>query len=519
MDNDVIEQLEHPKLLPAKKDEMKKTAAKLKELGKEWRKDHAARDKDGKIKRLFHVPLREIADMIENNLTFARVVDRIESRKDRATAPLMFQDKDEGIYIHDTALLLDLINKVERNTDENGAKKVLYWLLRDSDYKQRTKAKYLVPVGNGVYNRNTDQLESYENYVFTSKVCTDYVNNPTVPSLNGWRIDKWIENDICENNPEKETLFWQAAYCIANPSDNKKGSLMFVDDGRGNTGKGTVQELFTQLVGVDNRANLSIEEFEDDFKIAEAVNAALIVGDDNNPNSYIKDSRKLKSIIAKENILINPKFEKPFSFTITAFSIQSMNGMSRFKDTSEALYDRFRVLKFNKRYEDNEVDLNVKDKYVRDKRVLEWVLYKALHVKPFSRLIKTQESNQIIHDSQINGDPVREFISEHMGEFKSTAIPSAALFNIFRTVYQSENGKATQLSQRAFTAHAKALTPKHGWSYEKDTRVKDGWNEADKEYFMHRYDVNYLRGMGNGYSYPFTVSHNDKGVFVKTENR
>lgn len=299
-EDDIFEELERANKTGKKhcKDEMAKLNHDLEQAGKDWRSKNARRDKDGNIKKVFHVPLRVIADLMEESLNFARVVDRINSRKERATAPLMFQDKDEGIYVHDTALLLDLINKIERNTDENGAKKILYWLTRDADYKQRTKQKYLVPVGNGVYNLRTSQLESYKGYTFTSKVQTNYVDKPPVPSLNGWRIDNWIKNDICENNPEKEKLFWQATYCVANPSDNKKGCLLFVDDGRGNTGKGTVQELFTQLVGEDNRANLSIEEFEDDFKLAEAVNAALIVGDDNNPNSYIKDSRKLKSIIA-----------------------------------------------------------------------------------------------------------------------------------------------------------------------------------------------------------------------------
>lgn len=481
----------------------------------DYRRANATKNKDGFLKTKPITP-RTCANILEKYFEFARIVENPTSTKDRATAPLMYFDTDKGIYIHDSNLILDIVSKVEKSIDKNGGDKILYWLLHESPYKQRTTNKNRIPVGNGVFNMITKELENYDKYVFTSKIDTNYIDNPSEPNKNGWTPSQWITQDICEGDTEKEKLFWQSIYCAVNPNDNKKGALMLVDDGQGNTGKGTFQELITQLVGKDNRADLKMEQFQNDFKVSKAVNASLIVGDDNTPNDYIKDPSNLKSIIAKESILYNPKFEKPFSATITAFVVQSMNGMPQFKDKSGALFDRFRILKFNKRYEGKELNTNVKDVYVKDKGVLEWLLYHALQVKPFKRMIKTKESNAVIHNSRVDDNPLLAFVEDHLEEFTSERIPTIALFNIYRTVYNAENGKKTLYSQRKFTTQVKPLMAQKGWEYLKNGRVSDGWNEEDKEHFYKKYDTNYLQGTGKGYLYQFTIEPTDRGVFIKT---
>lgn len=503
---------------------IKKLKHVLSSIGNSWRSKHAIKDKKGKVTKTMHVPPRTCADILEDVMDFARIVDDVHSRKQRSTAPLMFFDKEEKIYIHDNSELMDLINSLEKYIDERGAKRILYWLYREAPFKQRTQSKNLVAVGNGVYDLEKRRLISnyfpndHNDFVFTTKVTTDYVDTPIEPEFDGWKLSKWIKNDVCENNVKKEKLFYQAIYCAINPNDNKKGALLLVDDGKGNTGKGTVQQLITNLVGADNRANLKLNQFENGFLVTSAVNSSLIVGDDNNPRDYIEDSSNLKSIIAKENILYNPKNEAPFSATITAFIVESMNGMPRFKDTTPANFDRFRALKFNKRYGDAEVNPDVKDKYIYDKRVLEWLLNKALHVSSFRRMIKTEESNQIINGACVESDPILEFVQDYLDEFSSRKIPVRALFNIYRTIYQYENGKKSTISQRAFTSRIKPLMAQKGWKYRKDSRIgQNSWNEKDKDHFMHKYDVSYLRGQGNGYMYPFTVEPDDRGYFENTE--
>lgn len=487
----------------------------MKSVGNNYRQRNADKDENGQVKKARPIPPREVAYLLEKQLEFGRIVDDVNNSAERATAELMYRDPNSGIFVHNEADLRNYINAIECHTTKAQADKIIYWVEHDSGYVQRTKEVHLVPVGNGVFNLQTQQLEKYDSYFFTSKVATNYVDDPRVPVLDGWRIDEWINNDICDNNPGKKKLFWQAMYCIVNPNDNKKGCLLLTDDGQGNTGKGTLQALITALVGSENRADLTIEEFENPFELASIANKALIIGDDNEPDTYIKSTRSLKSIIAKERILLNPKNERPYSYTVTAFIVQSMNGTPRFKDKSGALYDRFRALKLNKRYGDNEVNLDVKTKYIHDKRVLQWILHKALQVKPFARMIKTHESNEIVLGAKLNSDPVLEFLTEHLNEFKSEFIPSVALFNIFRTVYSNENGQRTKLSQRAFTQRAKAIMLRKGWQFDHDTRAASGWDPKDKEYFLNKYDNNYLNHNPGTYQYGFTIDADTRGGFSK----
>lgn len=489
----------------------------MKTVGQKYRADHAEKDKDGKTTKVKKIAPREVANLLEQQLEFGRVVDDISNNTERAAADLMFRDPDSQIFVRNSEGLRDFINKIEQNTTDTQAKKVLYWIKHDTPYVQRTQKTYLVPVGNGVFNLRTKQLERYDGYVFTSKVATDYVDHPTVPDLNGWRVDKWIADDICDGRPDKQKLLWQAIYCVINPNDNKKGCLLMVDDNEGNTGKGTFQELLTQLVGKENRADLTLDQFENEFELASVANKALIIGDDNEPDMFIKSTRSLKSIVAKEQILLNPKMETPFSYTVTAFIVQSMNGTPRFQDKSGALYDRFRAIKFNKRYDDGEVNLDVKDKYVKDPRVLEWVLYRALQVKPFARMIKTAESSEVIMSAKLDSDPVLEFLEEHLDEFKSAYVSSEALYNIFRTVYQHENGQKSQIKQRRFTQRAKPIMARHGWSFAKWWRGYKYWDEDDKRHFMERYDANALNGAPWTYQYGFVVDSSTKGGFYKPD--
>lgn len=494
-------------LMNNKQRKLTKVEKKLEKRGSDWRKANSGKQ----------VPPRVCADILEKEITFALVVDDINNRKEKSTAPLYYYDEHENYYIHDEKAIERFINVIENRIDQNGAHRILYWLQTEAPFEERTKSKNLVNLGNGVFDIPKQLLMGYdsEKYIFTSKVATDYVSNAEEPSFDDWSFSDWLTNDICEGDEQKEQLFWQAVYCTVNPNDNKKGCLLLIDDGRGNTGKGTLQQLFTNLVGEENRANLKLNQFEDDFKVSSAVNARLIVGDDNSPKDYIKDSSNLKSIIASENILYNPKLEKPFSATVNAFIVQSMNGMPRFSDTTPANYDRFRAFGLNKRYEGAKANPRVRDTYIADEQLLEWILREALQVKPFYRMIKTTESNQILQSSQEESNPVLEFVNTHIDEFTSQTIPNYALFNIFRTVYQSENGKKSDISQRAFTSRVKPLMKQHGWNYQKDKRVGNGWKEEDKDHFMHRYDSNYLSRTGDGYSYPFTVEPDDKGVFFK----
>lgn len=288
---------------------------------------------------------RSCANILENFFHFLQIatVDGSDSFAYKNVPVSFYHD---GIYIVDDEMIGRLVNHLNPNITDNGLKNIIRWLRLDAKRVHSNNNPNLVAVANGVYDYRDKKLHEFnpDKYVFVSKIATAYVENPKKPEINGFDIDKWLDEDICENDPEKKLLLWQAFAAIVNPNKNHKSALLLLDNGQGNTGKGTLQDLMTNLVGVEHRAALKLKDFQDDARVASAYGSSLIIGDDNTPDDFIKDSSTLKSVISGDSISINDKYEKAYTATIKAFVVQSMNGMPRFRDQSGALIDRFRVL-------------------------------------------------------------------------------------------------------------------------------------------------------------------------------
>lgn len=297
-------------------------------------------------------------------------------------------------------------------------------------------------------------------------------------------MSEWFQQ-IAGGDQEKLLLLWQTISAVVNPNLTTDVAIFLVDSGQGRTGKSTFERLLENLVGAGNFSSLKLKEFEDDFKLASATVKALLIGDDNNPNDYNRTSENFKSVATGENVLINPKELAPFNYRFNNFIIQSMNGIPRFSDATAALFRRFRVIVFNHQYEATPANKRIKDEYIKDQRLLEFVLRKALSMTPVV-LQDTAESREIIKD--INS--VDHFIEEYLPELESTRLPVSFLFKFFLATMDYENNPQ-KLKQSSFTRRAKPLMANKGWEYSRnDLAPLTYWNDSDMDK-LDRLDINY----------------------------
>src|SRR5699024_10743163 len=122
---------------------------------------------------------------------------------------------------------------------------------------------------------------------------------------------------------------------------------------------------------------------------------------------YIDDGSTLKSVVTNELVLINPKGTPPFSAKFNTTVVQSMNAFPRFRDTTGGLYRRFRLIKFNHQYPDTPAGRKIKDEYIYNEELLQWLLKKALTIDT-STIIDTKESKEMVTDIQLESDIVRD---------------------------------------------------------------------------------------------------------------
>lgn len=454
----------------------------------------------GKHKRLSP---RRVADILEKHLHYGLIAaNEDETEKARVS----FYDLDAGIYRSSRRMLVQLALTVERNLIIRQQTEVINYLNVDSPRLTETKDPNLVVVGNGIFNRQERKLLPFSHqYVFTAKIATNYNASAIEPSFDGWSISQWFKQ-LSDGDKDKELLLWQIVATVINPNQTKDVAIFLVDNGQGRTGKSTFEQLLENLVGAGNYGSLKLKEFEQDFKLASATGKALIVGDDNNPNDYNKTSENFKSVATGENVLINPKGSKPFNYRFHCFIVQSMNGMPRFKDTSDALFRRFRVLVFNHQYPADAHSKKIKSHYIQDKRLLEFILKKALGLN-FDTLQDTKESQRAIKEIKQDNDNVDYFIENYLDKLKSQRVPVRFLFYYFLAAMERENNPQT-MKQNTFTSRAKPLMEKAGWEYSRNNLAPLGFWDKD--------DLELLKELDPHYKYPIDIKRSKIQPLFKT---
>src|SRR5699024_2217143 len=201
----------------------------------------------------------------------------------------------EGTYTRNTTLIKRVISWLEPKLNNNRAEEVIYHLTNRAEVREPTISRYLIPVANGVFNLKTKQLEPFSpEYVFTTKISTPYIEDSKPPIIDGWDIDKWLSSIAC-GDKEIVNLVWQVISDSLNGNYSRKKAIFLIEDG--NNGKGTFQELITNLIGMKNIATLKVNQFEERFQLGILEGKTAVIGDDVPANVYIDDSSNFNSVV------------------------------------------------------------------------------------------------------------------------------------------------------------------------------------------------------------------------------
>lgn len=392
-------------------------------------------------------------------------------------SPLAIYNPDNGTYNKGERFIKRLCLAIEPTLTSALCDTVIHFLTVEGIEKEPTKDRDLIVFNNGIYSRSKQELMQFSpEYVFVNKISTNYVKNAIEPVFPDWSFSKWLD-ELSDGDSDKKTLFWQI---FANTIDGNAISEVacFLYSEQGSTGKSTFQALLTYLVGKENVASLKIKEFEENFKLASAYGKSLIIGDDNSPKSFNETSENFKSVVSGDNVLIEAKREKPFLYYFSATVIQSMNGLPKFNDVSDGLLRRLRVIKFNHSYKGKIKNRNIKEKYIKDPRLLEYIAFEALKYDS-QDFIDTKESQDAIRGLAMDNNKVLQFFEEYVSNLESTRIPTKILFAMFRVWCRVELNSKDNMTRNTFTSEAKVYSQRFGWKYSSAMRVGSGLSRND----------------------------------------
>ncbi|SHC91541.1 Putative DNA primase [Staphylococcus aureus] len=385
---------------------------------------------------------------------------------DEENTKLAMYQYDEGIYTQKINRIYRIISYLEPKHNQTKSDEVIFHLKKIANIIPKTNSPYLIPVKNGVFNRKTKQLESFTpNYIFTTKIDTNYIEQTNIPLIEGWDIEQWIEEIACNDNQVVKFL-WQVINDALNGNYTRKKAIFLV--GNGNNGKGTFQELISNLIGNDNIASLKVNEFDERFKLSVLEGKTAVIGDDVPVGVYIDDSSNFKSVVTGDPVLVEIKNQPAFRTVYRCTVIQSTNGMPKFKDKTGGIIKRLMIVPFNAKFKEEQDNFKIKDVYIKNKKVLEYVLYKSINLE-FDKFNIPDASKQMLDVFKQDNDPVYEFKVEIFDNWSIRKIPKYIVYGFYKE-FCNENGYKP-LSNKKFHKEFKEYL-EDDWNPDKKAKVR-----------------------------------------------
>lgn len=358
-----------------------------------------------------------------------------------------------GTYLTEKTELYSILELIAPKYTARNMDDVLDKIERIVPTVHTTEDSSLFIVNNGIYNQLTDQLLPFSSeYVYLMKIPVDYVSHPTNPVIIAedgyqWDVDSWIESLAVDD--ETNTLIWQVIADTLQPSVSRNRSIWFYSES-GNNGKGTIGQLIKNVLGVGNYASLAVADFRHEFLKTSLIGISANIADENDVDMYIDSVRDYKASITGDDININRKHEKPITLQFKGTNIQMMNGLPKTRDKSDSFYRRIILVPFIKSFTGNGQRPEIRDVYIARKDVLEYVLWKALHLQ-FTEFIIPDRSKLLLEDYRTMNNPVLQFWDEIADQFAWDLLPTQFVYDLYLSWSNRNNPVGKPVSKRSFT--------------------------------------------------------------------
>lgn len=489
-------------------DTSKELKKRIHEDSEQWKIEHAETKRDGTVKKP-NLPVRVTADIVKRHCDMGRL-----GSYDVDTRYLGIYNPDTGIHDSSEYYRKTLFRAAERSLTRNECKEVLDLLLNEAEDREKEPDYNYLIFKNGIYNAITKQLEPFSpNFVFESTIEVNYNPDAVEPVFpDGWTFSKWMDVSM-GGVEEKKELMWQLIAGTIH-ANKPSGHVAFLYSKVGSSGKSTMENLLQNLVGKKRSIALRLKDIENRFDNSGAVGKALVIGDDNSPKDYNPDSANLKSMVTGDPLKIEAKGEKAQTHNLSCQVVQSMNGLPNFGDVTDGLIRRLRIIEFKKSFKGAENNPHVKEKYIKDPRLLEWIAKESLKYLVLSgEWINTEENKRYTKEIIMDSDPVARYVEERIPQFTSTRLPSKFLYADFKAVYALENGRSTKLSRNIFTKQIKEYMKAEGWTYDKNNKKPvEAFHKADWQLYtdiVKEWDIIYNYEKESTVCQPMFIKEND----------
>jgi putative DNA primase/helicase len=258
-------------------------------------------------------------------------------------------------------------------------------------------------------------------------------------------VESWMKE--LSDDPEIVEVIWEILGAIVRPHVRWNKSAWFYSE-QGNNGKGTLCQLMRNLTGPASYASIPINDFGKEFLLEPLTRASAIIVDENDVGTFIDKAANLKAIITNDVISINRKHKTPIAFQFWGFMVQCLNEFPRIKDKSESFYRRQLFVPFLKTFTGRERTY-IKDDYLHRDDVLEYVLWRVLHMD-YYELSEPEATKLVLAEYKQFNDPVRAFFEEFEDQFVWDLLPFAFLYDLYRVWFTQTSPSGSPVGRNIF---------------------------------------------------------------------
>ena len=131
--------------------------------------------------------------------------------------------------------------------------------------------------------------------------------------------------------------------------------------GEGGNGKSVLLKLMPELRGQENVYSAPVQRLGNRRALAELDGKLLLTSSELNENAVLDDGI-LKQLVSGDTIEAERKYEHPFTFVPYTRIMLATNHLPKLHDVTHAFFRRLVMLKFNRNFTADEMDLNLLDK-------------------------------------------------------------------------------------------------------------------------------------------------------------
>lgn len=239
-------------------------------------------------------------------------------------------------------------------------------------------------------------------------------------------VDVTLNKIACWTEAARAQIEEMMGYCLLTDCRYRKAFLLY---GGKRNGKSTLLKAITNMLGKNNVATLDFKDLNKQFATVALRGKLANIGDDISAG-FVEDVAVAKKLVSGELLTADRKFKDSVQFANYAKLIFSANDLTRFKDDSGAMMDRFVIIPCYAEFKTNDPDFNpMIDRDMTTENAAEYLVARAVAAL-----------NRVLFSDTFSGNDLSDRVKD---EYLRQNNPLIEFFNLIER--GPEEGETTQV--------------------------------------------------------------------------